>query len=110
ASKRDEAHKGYASPEGYQGTRRCCNRATWRGLNRRFTRPFVADASMPGLRSHDRFSFEGTTTSSGATIKFFSMLRPSARWSLRALKPVALAMMLLALPVLTTASHAVPAT
>ena len=49
-------------------------------------------------------------TSSGATIKFFSMLRPSARWSLRALKPVALAMMLLALPVLTTASHAVPAT
>jgi hypothetical protein len=48
-------------------------------------------------------------TRSGATMKFFSMLRPLARWSLHALKPAALAMTLLAVPVLTTASDAVPA-
>jgi hypothetical protein len=48
-------------------------------------------------------------TSFGVTTKFFGMFRPSARWLLRALKPTVLAMMLLALPVLTAASHAVPA-
>jgi hypothetical protein len=48
-------------------------------------------------------------TSSGVTTKFFSMLGLSARWWLRPLKPAALAIMLLALPALTTASQAVPA-
>jgi len=48
-------------------------------------------------------------TSSGGHSKFFSMLRLSARWWVRSLKPAAIATALLALPVSTTASHAVPA-
>jgi len=51
----------------------------------------------------------GVTTKSGVIAKFFSMLGLSARWWLRSLKPAALAITLLALPALTTASHAVPA-
>jgi hypothetical protein len=48
-------------------------------------------------------------TSSGGHLNFFSMFRSSARWWLRSLKPAAVAMMLLALPVSTTVSHATPA-
>jgi hypothetical protein len=52
-------------------------------------------------------------TSSGITTKFFGMLGLSARWWLRSLKPavlaIVLAIALLAVPALTTASHAVPA-
>ena len=48
-------------------------------------------------------------TSSGVTTKFFGMLGSSVRWWLRSLKPAALAITLLVLPILTTASHAVPA-
>ena len=48
-------------------------------------------------------------TSSGGHSKFFSLLRSTARRSLRSLELAAVAMLLLALPVSTTASHAVPA-
>jgi hypothetical protein len=48
-------------------------------------------------------------TSSGITTKFFGALGLSARWWLRSLKPVVLAIALLTVPVLTTASHAMPA-
>lgn len=46
---------------------------------------------------------------SGGHSKFFNMLRASAQWCLCSLKPVAVAAVLLAVPVSTTASHAVPA-
>jgi hypothetical protein len=49
-------------------------------------------------------------TSSGVTTKFFGMSGLSARWWLRSLKLAALAITLLALPALTTSSHAVPTT
>ena len=45
--------------------------------------------------------------SSGGHSKFFNMLLASARWRLRSLTPAAVAIMLLVLPVSTTASHAV---
>ena len=48
-------------------------------------------------------------TSSGVTTKFFGMLGLSSRWWSRSLKSAALAIALLAVPTLTTASHAVPA-
>ena len=48
-------------------------------------------------------------TSSGVTTKFFGMLGLSSRWWSRSLKSAALAIALLAVPALTTASHAVPA-
>jgi hypothetical protein len=64
---------------------------------------------MPGLRSGHQISVEGTMTSSGVTAKFSGMLGLSARRWLRSLRPAALAILLLALPSLATASHAVPA-
>jgi hypothetical protein len=48
-------------------------------------------------------------TSSGVTTKIFGMLGSSVRWCLHSLKPAALAITLLVLPAMTTASHAVPA-
>jgi hypothetical protein len=48
-------------------------------------------------------------TSSGCAMKFFGTLGFPARWSRRSLKPLALAVTLLFLPVLSTASHAVTA-
>jgi len=64
---------------------------------------------MPELRSGHQIFPEGIMTSSGVTAKFFGMLGLSARWWLRSLKPAALAVALLVVPALTTASHAVPA-
>jgi len=68
-------------------------------------RLFVADASVPSLRSGYLISAREPMTLSGGTTKFLNRL--PGRWWLRSLKPTAVALLLLALPIATAESHAV---